>query len=135
MTPHANWGLVPARPASRSVDQFAFGAEGIRDVDILNSDKESPFCGLVNRSNTDQATRTVQATSISASKFRDTALDALVKLVSSGKVRLVEGQDIVLSTRYKLVKVSDSVWKLDLEGILLPSQGTGWNIEAIGACI
>jgi hypothetical protein len=47
--------------------RLAFDAEGIRDVDILNTDKDSPFFSLVDWSITDESSRTVQATALEVS--------------------------------------------------------------------
>ena len=47
--------------------RLAFDAEGIRDVDILNTDDESPFYKTIDWSITDEDSRMVQATAIEQS--------------------------------------------------------------------
>jgi DGQHR domain-containing protein len=47
--------------------RLAFDAEGIRDVDILNTDTESPFYNCIDWSTTEEDSRMVQATAIEAS--------------------------------------------------------------------
>jgi DGQHR domain-containing protein len=46
---------------------IAFDADGIRDVDVINTDKDSPFYHSVAWSTTPQASRLVQATALEAS--------------------------------------------------------------------
>lgn len=58
-----NTALLPRLKGAK----LAFDAEGIKDVDLLNSDPESPFRGLIDWTLTPKKGRIVQATAIEAS--------------------------------------------------------------------
>lgn len=77
--------------------RISFDSEGIRDVDILNSDKDSPFYKLVDWTITEEASRTVQATAIEAS----------LAYLSNLNVPELEDRDLrrnVFATVWKTVK-------------------------------
>jgi len=87
--------------------RLSFDAEGIKDVDLVNSDPESPFHNSIDWTTTPQATRFIQATAIELS----------LSYLSGLQLAEFEDRDIrrsVFLTIWKTVKGTwPKLWKKD----------------------